>query len=314
MREFALKRRLLDVPNARSSHKSPTPRGGGVAIIAAFFISTVALAIFQRLDSNFVIALWVGGGLVALIGFIDDRKSQPAILRFAVHIVAATIVVILLMKGYLRAGAAELWVGGFLAIAALTWVANLFNFMDGIDGIAASEAAFIMAAAAMLHWYFGGDLGITCAMLNLAAAALGFLLWNWPPAKIFMGDVGSGFLGFVIGSFAIYTSLVGSVPLSVWVILSAAFVTDATATLILRILRGDRWTEAHRMHAYQHLAIRWKSHSAVTLTITIINLLWLFPCALLELQVPRLEPLWLSLAVLPLLGAALISGAGRPSG
>jgi Fuc2NAc and GlcNAc transferase len=317
MRQYALREKWLDLPNSRSSHQSPTPRGGGVAIVIVFFLSTLVLVLSGNVEINVALPLCIGGGLMALIGFIDDRSPQPALVRFAIHILAATIAVALLTVGLVapwqRGSTVELWLSRFLAVVTLAWVSNLFNFMDGIDGIAAGEAIFIMMAAAWLHWYSGGDWGLTSLMINLAAATIGFVIWNWPPAKIFMGDAGSGFLGFMIGAFALYTCWSGALPVFAWVILGGVFLTDATVTLIRRMLRGDRWMEPHRMHAYQHLARRWNAHLPVTALTLALNVLWLFPLAFLSVLKPRLGVLWVSLAILPLIGGVVILGAGRPS-
>lgn len=315
LRRHAIRRNLLDVPNSRSSHKTPTPRGGGAAIVAAFYFATCLLVVLQVLDVRLVAALWFGSGLMALIGFIDDRKPQSAIRRIGVHLTASATAVIGVsglatpwMTGF---GLFEAWLWRGIAVFALVWVSNLFNFMDGIDGIAGSEAIFVMSAAAWLNANFGGDVGLTTAMLCVATASVGFILWNWPPARIFMGDVGSGFLGYVIGFFALYTSLNGALHLIAWVILGAVFLTDATVTLLRRVIRGDRWTEAHRMHAYQHCARRLKGHRPVTTAVAAINVFWLLPLAYLSMSTPRFAPLWLIVAIGPLIVLALALGAGR---
>jgi len=315
LRRYALRNNLLDVPNSRSSHQSPTPRGGGAAIVVAFFISTYLLVALRAIDSRFVSALWIGGGLIALIGIIDDRKPQSARRRLIVHVVAAAAVVHLVgevaLQGPKGGLLAELWLFRVIAVVALVWVSNLFNFMDGIDGIAGTEAIFVMTSAAWLNSHFGKDAGLTSAMLCLAAAGVGFVLWNWPRAKIFMGDVGSGFLGFVIGVFGLYTSWNGGLHLIVWIILGGVFLTDSTVTLLRRMLRRERWTEAHRMHAYQHAARRWNAHWPVTTAVAAINVVWLLPFAFLAIIRPSLELLWLIIAIGPLVALALMVGAGR---
>jgi len=157
------------------------------------------------------------------------------------------------------------------SVLALVWGTNLFNFMDGIDGIAASESVFITAAAGTLNLMNRGDPGLTAVLFSLSAASLGFLFWNWPPARIFMGDVGSGFLGFIISACLMTTSLHGTLPIEVLPILGGVFVVDATTTLIRRVLQGDRWLEPHRTHAYQRMARRLGRHRPVTLMVVVIN-------------------------------------------
>jgi Fuc2NAc and GlcNAc transferase len=315
MRRYALKKNLLDVPNTRSSHAFPTPRGGGVALVLAFFIALLAITFDTHFNGRVLSALIAGGGAIATIGFMDDRWAPPAGLRFGVHLVAALFVVLMLggipEQALSNWGLHGVWVGMAIAVLALVWATNLFNFMDGIDGIAGSEVVFVCVVGAWLNWHQRGDLALTASMLCLAAASAGFLIWNWPPARIFMGDVGSGFLGFTIGILGLGISQSTTVPAEVWAILGGVFIVDATVTLARRVARGDRWFEAHRMHAYQHLSQRWKSHMRVTLSVTLINIVWLLPWALLATRAPA-NALWCLIAALsPLVMLAFFLRAGN---
>jgi Fuc2NAc and GlcNAc transferase len=315
MRRYALQRNLLDVPNLRSSHASPTPRGGGVGIVIAFFAAAVLLAVLGLMDAKELGALLVGGGAMALVGFIDDRWQLRASVRFSVHLAAALCVVVLLggipESVLTRWGLHGTWIGDLIAVLVLVWTTNLFNFMDGIDGIAGSEAVFISGAGALLNWHQGGAPGLTAAMLCLAAASLGFLRWNWPPARIFMGDVGSGFLGFTLAVLGLAANQVGTIPFEAWGILGGVFFVDATITLLRRAVRGDQWFEAHRIHAYQQLARRWKAHLPVTLSVFVINLTWLLPWAWLAVRSPANAKYFLIAALAPLVVLAIFAGAGR---
>ena len=315
MRRYALRKNLIDVPNLRSSHASPTPRGGGVAIVIAFFSAAVLLAILGLIGARLLGAVLIGGGALALVGFIDDRWHLRAGLRFSVHL-AAAICVVLLIGGLPESTLASWgmhgsWIGGVIAVLVLVWITNLFNFMDGIDGIAGSEAVFVSGSGALLNLYNGGAPGLTAAMLCLAAASLGFLRWNWPPARIFMGDVGSGFLGFTLGLLGLAVSQRGTIPIEAWGILGGFFLVDATITLLWRVLRGDQWFEAHRMHAYQRLARRWNAHLPVTLAVTVINLAWLLPWAWLTTRMPSNARYFLAAALAPLIVLVVFIGAGR---
>jgi Fuc2NAc and GlcNAc transferase len=314
MRRYALQKQLLDIPNERSSHTSPMPRGGGVAIVVAFFAALMMLALFGRMDVRVLGALLIGGGGTAVIGLLDDRRPQSAAVRFTVHLAAAACVVILIggipKQTLDHWGLSAAWIGGLLAVMALVWVTNLFNFMDGIDGLAAGEAVFIMGAGGLLNWRYGGDVDLTVAMLCLAAASLGFLRWNWPPARIFMGDVGSGFLGFSLTALGLAASQNAPFPIEVWVILGGVFFVDATLTLLRRLMRGEKWLEAHRAHAYQHLARRWKAHLPVTMLAMIINVLWLLPMAILAATFRAYAPWILAAALAPLGALAIACGAG----
>jgi len=315
VRYFAIRRNLLDVPNLRSSHTSPTPRGGGIAIVLSFFASIATLAVFEDVETRLLITVLMGGGAMAFIGFIDDHRSLRASVRLGVHLAAAICAVILL--GGIPERALEHWglhgalIGGVMGVLALVWASNLFNFMDGIDGIAGSEAVFVTAAGAWLNWCRGDDAGLTAAMLCIAAASLGFLRWNWPPAEIFMGDVGSGFLGFIVAVLSLAASQRGPLPFEVWGILGGVFVVDATITLLRRFVRGDRWYEAHSTHAYQRLARRWQAHLPVTLLVSAINLFWLLPWAWVAASTPLYARYCLAGALTPLIALIFFPSAAE---
>jgi Fuc2NAc and GlcNAc transferase len=302
--KLALARGLLDVPNQRSSHRVPTPRGGGLAIVLVSGAAYAALGAMQWLDGRLLAAL-AGGLLVAAVGLIDDRRPVSAGARLAVHVAAA-----LWALGWLggvpplRLGdqVASLGAAGYvLGTLGIVWTMNLFNFMDGIDGIAASEAIFVLWAGALLGVAFAGANPVSWAALVCGAACLGFLVWNWPPARIFMGDVGSGYLGYVIAVLALAATRREPAALWTWLILGGVFFIDATMTLVRRLARGERVEQAHRSHAYQWLARRWGSHAKVTGAVLGVNLLWLLPCAVCAMRAPRFAVLSTILALAPLL-------------
>ncbi len=276
VRHYALRASLLDVPNERSSHSVPTPRGGGIGILAALLGGLLVARVLGWIEARLWLALLAGGGLVAAIGFVDDHRHVPARLRAAVHFVAALAALALLGgMAQLRVGTLTVplgaagWVLGALGIV---WTINLYNFMDGIDGIAGSEALLVGGAGALLATSAGATSVATAAAL-LAAAAAGFLVWNWAPARIFMGDVGSGTIGYVIAVLAIASENQGGPPLVLWLVLGGVFFFDATITLIRRILHGERFYEAHRRHAYQRAVQAGWSHARVTGAVIIVNVL-----------------------------------------
>jgi Fuc2NAc and GlcNAc transferase len=192
----------------------------------------------------------------------------------------------------------------------LVWLLNLYNFMDGIDGIAAAETVSVAGSAAVLLMA-AGEWEIAVWLACLAFSSAGFLFWNWPPARIFMGDVGSGFLGYELGVCALLTASAGWLSIWTWIILLGAFLTDASVTVLRRMLRGDRWYAAHRSHAYQHAARRWGGHRKVTLAVIIVDLAWLLPLAVLSESFPHAAPWLVLVAILPLAGLALALGAGK---
>jgi Fuc2NAc and GlcNAc transferase len=315
VRKLALAHGILDVPNARSSHQNPTPRGGGVAIVLASIFGWLALAIAGRVPPNLTLALLGGGIAVATVGYLDDRRKLSVWVRLVVHFVAA-IWALAWLGGLpdVRVGnqVVSLGVSGdVLATLGIVWALNLFNFMDGIDGIAASEAVFVACAGALVGAVSALAQGTSAAALVFAAACAGFLGWNWPPARIFMGDVGSGFIGYSIAVLAISAARDHSTGLVTWLLLGGVFFIDASVTLVRRLTRHERVHEAHRSHAYQHLARRWGSHRAVTLGVIAIDLLWLLPCALLATSFPEYSLWVLALGLVPLVLLALICGAGR---
>jgi Fuc2NAc and GlcNAc transferase len=314
-RRLALAQDLLDVPNARSSHRAATPRGGGAAIAAVTTLAMLVLMFRGSLTVTLGVVIAVGGLGVAAIGFVDDRRPLPSSIRLLVH-VAAAIWAVAWLGGLppLRFGEHVVslgWTGYLLALLGIVWVLNLFNFMDGIDGIAASEAMFVVLAGGWLTTGPPGLSDVSTVGLVLAAACGGFLLWNWPPARIFLGDVGSGYLGYVIAVLALAAAHTNTVALWVWLILGGAFFVDATATLLRRVLRGERVYEAHRSHAYQWLARRWGSHRRVTVALLIGNLVWLLPWAALAAHRPSVAAAAVVGALVPLAVAALAAGSGR---
>lgn len=314
VRRYALARQVLDLPNARSSHTVPTPRGGGVAIVVAFTLAVLTLAALGRVPARTTIAL-VGGGLaVAIVGLIDDHRHVPAGRRLAAHFAAAFWVLWWLggLPSLVLAGrSVDMgWLGDALAAVALVWLLNLYNFMDGIDGIAGVESVTVALGAAGLYFAFPEGGADPALPLALGVAAFGFLIWNLPPARIFMGDAGSGFLGLTLGTLALVGGAASPRWLFVWAILLGVFIVDATVTLVRRLLRGEPVHQAHRRHAYQRAARRAGRHGAVTGSVALINLLWLLPWATAARLGTVHGAVALVIAYLPLLSLALWLGAG----
>lgn len=305
---------LIDVPNERSSHVTPTPRGGGLAIVVVSLGTLALLAAAGVVQPRLLIALAGGGAAVAAVGFVDDRRPLSPGVRLFVHFLAASWAVAwlgrvpLLPEGQHALGAAS--VNFALSAVGVVWFLNIFNFMDGIDGIAASEAILVCAGIALFAYGSAATAGIAAAALAVCAATLGFLPRNWPKARIFMGDVGSGYLGFVIAVVGLAYGLQRRGAAWGWLILVAVFAADSTVTLVRRMARGESATVAHRTHAYQRLARR-VGHGKVTVGVIIIDILWLLPCAYLSIARPAAAP-WIALvAFIPLALMAFQAGAGR---
>jgi Fuc2NAc and GlcNAc transferase len=204
------------------------------------------------------------------------------------------------------------WIGQFLVLVGMVWLVNLYNFMDGIDGIAGVEAVCAAGFGAGLLATHGMP-GLAAVAAVLAASCAGFLFWNWPPAKIFMGDVGSGFLGFSFGLLAVGSARQQAPLLWPWLILLLLFVVDATVTLLRRFFGGERWYEAHRSHAYQHASRRW-GHRTVTQMVAALNVVWLFPLSWAATAWPRLAFAFTVVAALPLVCLAVYLKAGSAAG
>ena len=313
-RRYAVSAQVVDVPNGRSSHVMPTPRGGGIGFVVLFLLAVAALYSAELLDLELAVALIGAGVSVAAIGFADDHRHVPAAYRLAVHAAAALWVVYwlgVLPTLALFGGSLPPWLAASLVVACIVWIINLYNFMDGIDGLAGVEAVTAGAGAAWLGFLLLPG-GTWILPLLLAAGVGGFLVWNLPPARIFMGDVGSGFLGVCLATLAYESLAVRPAMFWAWTILLGVFVVDSTFTLLARLARGRVLYEAHRSHAYQHAARRF-GHRAVTLTVGAFNVLWLWPNAWL-VATGRLDAGWgLAAAYIPLLAVTMYFRAGSDS-
>ena len=255
---------VIDVPNERSSHAIPTPRGGGIAILLG--VATAGLAV--SFDSSLLL-LGACTLLIAIAGLVDDIRSLGALPRFLTHCVAAALPIWLdeMFLGWIAWPWDGVWLLGWLGIPVtlvfLVGMTNAYNFMDGINGIASMEAIVAALALAILSLQIR-DLSAAIVAGALAGAAAGFLPWNFPKASIFMGDVGSGAIGFLLAALAVRYAVQGA-PIIAAVLPLLPFLLDTGVTLVRRILRGERFYAAHRSHFYQRLnALGW-SHAAVTL-------------------------------------------------
>ena len=309
VRRYALQH-LLDIPNSRSSHIKPTPTGGGLGIVIAFVAALSGLYCTGRIPTDHLLAL-LSALLIAGIGFWDDHRHIAARWRFLVHFIAA-LVALYCLQGFpeIYLGSMKIdfsYSGYFFGALLLVWLLNLFNFMDGIDGIAAAEAIFVSAALAGFVYQSSPDASLVGFLLSISC--LGFLLLNWPPAKIFMGDIGSGFLGFSLGLLILICSQHNPVLIYLGIILFAVFIVDATYTLLIRFVSGKKWYEAHCSHAYQILS-RKQSHLSVVLALWVVNLFWLLPMAYLAYSYASYAWAVLVLAYLPLIGVAWRLAAG----
>lgn len=270
MLRWATRRELFDIPNHRSSHTAPTPKGGGIVMV---IFCLIGCAVFGAV-THFLVPLWwylVGGAIIAVVSWIDDVRELPSAIRFSVHGLAAGLAIA--GFGYWNSFSlpflADLDLGRIGLVVTVFWIVgltNAFNFMDGIDGIAGLQAVVSGMAWAVLGWWADAPFVLVLGVL-LGFSCLGFLAQNWSPARIFMGDVGSAFLGFTFAVLPLMTGSLGpernryflTAVLAIW-----PFVFDSGFTLVRRALRGENVLRAHRSHLYQRMVIAGRSHRFVT--------------------------------------------------
>ena len=314
IRAFAVRREILDIPQARSAHTTPTPVGGGLAIVLVLLGYCIYLLTIGDIASQSFLVL-SGAFFIAILGLFDDVLRLNVWVRLTLQFLSAIWSLVWLgeVAAIDIAGwqLTQQWLLIPLAAFALVWLLNLYNFMDGIDGFAGSELLFVnvMTLLFVINNNAPVVMHISAA---LAASAAGFLVWNWPPAKIFMGDVGSGFSGFMLGILALLSMQAGVMTVFTWLILLGVFVTDATITLVRRAVNNERWYEGHSTHAYQHAARHYKSHGKVTITMIVVNCVWLAPLAYMSTQQQELGIFYSFIALLPLAVASLRMEAGKP--
>lgn len=328
-RRYALVKSHFDIPNSRSSHTLPTPRSGGIAFVISITLSLTWLSLNNGIERNIADLyqiIIIGGILIAAIGLVDDFRHVPAKWRLLVHTIVAGYTVILLgipdIEIYVLTIEPNI-ILEVLFVIGIVWLINLYNFMDGIDGLAGAEAMCVSGSAALIIFLGAGYLGfimqpeeiynyeLLFLLLIVVTSVFGFLIWNWPPAKIFMGDVGSSYLGFVFGVLVISTSMASILTIWTWSILLGVFFVDSTSTLIIRIFTGERWYAAHRTHAYQHAAQTFGGHRVITVSVILINMIWLLPLAWLATIKPNWGALSTIIAYIPLIILAIKLRAGK---
>lgn len=288
MRWYSRWRGMIDQPGERRSHSAPVARGGGLAI----GISLVATTILLAPDGALAAPIVGGAAIVALLGWRDDHAPLGVGWRLGIQLLVAVGIVAWLgpVESITVHGAAisAAWLWTPAAVVAIVWLINLFNFMDGSDGLASSQAAISFAIFSLAFGVSGQFEGAWLAAVA-AGASLGFLCWNRPAASVFLGDSGSLLLGWCAGAFALAGTLTGS--FSVWVsfIIVSPFVIDATITLCWRLARGHRWYTAHTDHAYQHLIRLGWSHGKVLLAWIALNGLLVLPATVIALWKPQAD-------------------------
>lgn len=298
---------LIDKPNERSSHARAVPRGGGIAIVLVVLLSIVIALAANLIDTRQGVSVSCAALAIAFVGLVDDRRSVSPWVRLGVQLAGALTVIAAQSVGHspisvLQVTLATLWLVGST---------NVYNFMDGTDGLAAMQAIFLSIALFLISRIGGLTVSNDFVLISACGACVGFLLFNWPPASIFLGDVGSGFLGFMFAYWALL-AVASGLSTAVIVIVFGSFLADASVTLARRVWRGERWYLAHRSHAYQRLSRRWRSHRRVLLLYASVNAFWLMPLACLATMRSGLGTPLALVALVPLFAAAVFLGAGKP--
>ncbi len=270
-RKWALKRLILDIPSERSSHEVPTPRGGGIAFVLIFYAGLTFLFFRKQIDRDLFLAL-APGLVIAVTGLIEDVKHIRSSIRLLIQFLCAAAALFFLKGVGSFFGVSLFWLWSLLALVGIVWFTNLYNFMDGIDGFAAMETISISFAL----WFFT-DVNV---FILLAFTTGGFLYWNWPKARIFMGDSGSTTLGFIIAVIGIYLNNKNILGIQFWIIITSLFWFDATVTLLRRKFNNEELSMPHRNHMYQRAVLGGFSHMMTTiygcaLNLVLVTIAWL---------------------------------------
>jgi Fuc2NAc and GlcNAc transferase len=299
-RTFAIKKSIIAIPNFRNLHQVPIPRGGGIIFSMTFLFSFFVLWLLSFISSNLMCALFFGGFIAATFGFVDDLVDIKAKTKLIVQCSLSMWILLCFGGGVLLdLPWTPILVDQAISWFALVWLMNAYNFMDGSDGLAASGAIFFCLVAAVSLYVVSGDATLILILSLLAVSCIGFLLSNWPPAQIFMGDSGSLFLGYFFCTIIVKTVTNSEITLWTWLIILAYFLGDTTITTILRVFLVKRWYGVHRSHAYQNLVRIHQNHLKILSAILLFHFLWLFPLAILSVLKPVYAPLAFVFAYAP---------------
>lgn len=295
--------------NFRTLHSQETPKGGGIVLSVVYILTLTLLAFMGYLNDSNLLFLLLGAGFASLFGFIDDIFNIRAMVKLFAQIFLASWIIFLLVDFPTQNSLIIVSVLlHFLAILFLVWLINVFNFMDGIDGLAASGTFFITSITGSIILYISSIHSDAFLLLLLSVMCLSFLCFNLTRTKVFMGDSGSIFLGYMVGVLFFRTIYETDINYWTWLIVLGYFLTDATATTLYRIVYIKKWYGAHRSHAYQNLARIWDNHRKVSAYILLFHLLWLLPLAWLSFIMPELGFYCYLVAIIPVIAINFIYG------
>ena len=311
---YSEKMGMMDIPNKRSSHSRPTPKGGGVGFFVVFIL--ISLGFYSFSDYHFIVSpLVFGAPVVILLGWFDDRYSLPPFFRLFIHFLVALFIYIFVTQNFeIQLNISFLpegfWINSVFCVLFITWFINLYNFMDGVDGQAASTAivgSLLMAVIAGIHDSY--RLSVIYCLISYTVS--GFLFYNWSPARIFMGNTGSYFLGFLFASLALISKVHANVSFYSHVIIFGFFIFDTTFVLIWRTMKKRPLFKAHQTFIFHKLMKKGWSHGEISIFYVMIMILWLFPMANLASIYDDLGLLIVLMAYFPLLILAVYNRAGE---
>jgi Fuc2NAc and GlcNAc transferase len=268
-RKWAIKKSLLDHPTERSSHSKPIPRGGGLAIVVTFYAAVLAFYLIGKIDTTLFWGLLPGIPL-AFLGFMDDIKKINWIIRLVVQFICSALALYFIGGLQPLFGTKYILIWSIIAVIGTVWFINIFNFLDGSDGYASMEAIAISIAV----FLFTGE----SIFLIIALSVGGFLYWNWPRAKVFLGDSGSTTLGYILVITGVFFHNTDVLDFPIWIIITSLFWFDATATLIRRMFNRENLSHPHRKHMYQRLIRGGFSHLSTLLIGLTINIILFLLC------------------------------------
>jgi Fuc2NAc and GlcNAc transferase len=298
--KVAISRDIFANPNFRNLHTSPLPLGGGIVFSFVFVFSLFFIWRLNQISDDLFWVLAVGGGSAALFGFLDDLKDIRASIKLVAQFFLSGWLLFWLDGGPLLSID---WIPVLVAIPLtalfLVWIVNAYNFMDGIDGMAASGAVFVSGTITFVLLLTNGNSELFLVFFLFLASTSTFLFFNWPPASIFMGDSGSAFLGYIFGSLILFTVMSGDISIWTWLIVFAYFFADTTVTQLMRIILVKKWYFPHRSHAYQNFARISGSHLKVTAGVVLYNVVWILPLTIWSVMIPEMAIFAVVLAIAP---------------
>jgi len=286
---------MIAYPGERQSHQHATPTGGGLGLIFSIVVTTACLELMLSLPDFWWKNVLPGVLLLTIVGWRDDKLPVSAMLRLLVQLAVS---VWLLGFGWWEFSFKDMVIL-MVIILAVVWLMNVYNFMDGSNGMAGFQGVFAGVTMAVL-FQLDGEYSMALIAVAVAAACAGFLPLNFPRARVFMGDVSSVPLGFIFAAFAVYGVQTGSLSLPLSILIMSVFIVDATLTLLSRAFRGERWYTAHALHVYQRLIARGWSHRRVLVVYQAINVMWVLPAIVLAKIYPQYAVVMLGLVLLSL--------------